>query len=34
MVERLAAHLRRFDEHLEIGPRRLLAGEVDERLRA
>ena len=34
MVERLAARLRRFDEHLEIGARRLLAGEVGERLRA
>ena len=34
VVERLAARLRRFDEHLEIGARRLLAGEVGERLRA
>ena len=34
VVERLAARLGRFDEHLEIGARRLLAGEIGERLRA
>ena len=34
VVERLAARLGQFDEHLEIGARPLLAGEVGERLRA
>ena len=34
VIERLAARLRRFDEHLEVLARRLLAGEVGEHLRA
>jgi hypothetical protein len=30
MIERVAARLGRLDEHLEIGARRLLAGEIGE----
>ena len=33
MVERVAARSRRVDEHLEIGPRRRLPGEIGERER-
>ena len=33
MVERLAARLGRFDEHLEVFARRLLAGEIGQHLR-